>query len=91
MTWAEDINVCTFVSFPAAVKRKEEGGWPGVGGWWEGGDGRWEDGRDGRVCVGGMGTEEEGKDRKPMEPSSHLIPLVCSFCGIKKHAEDHLL
>ena len=56
---------------------------------WEG----WEGvcGRDGRVCVGGMGTEEEGKDRKPMEPSSHLIPLVCNFCGIKKHAEDHLL
>ena len=42
-----------------------------------------------RGCVGGVGTE--GEDRKPMEPSSHLIPLVCSFCGIKKHAEDHLL
>lgn len=41
-------------------------------------------------CVGGVGTEGEGEDRKPMEPS-HLIPLVCSFCGIKKHAEDHLL
>ena len=45
----------------------------------------------GCVCGGVGGTEEEGEDRKPMEPSSHLIPLVCSFCGIKKHAEGHLL
>ena len=67
MTWAEDINVCTFVSFPAAVKRKEEGGWPGVGGvggrWgWEVGGGEgWEgvwggDGYRGR----GKGQEAHG-------------------------------
>lgn len=80
MTWAEDINLCTFVSFPAAVKRNEEGGL-GLGEVGRGG------GRMGGIggCVWGVGgSEDEGEDRKPMEPSSNLIPLVCSFCGNQK-------
>lgn len=28
--------------------------------------------------------------RKPMETSSHLLPLMCSFCWDKKHNESHL-
>lgn len=66
MTWAEDINVCTFVSFPAAVKRNEAGGEGGGGG---GGEGRWEDGRDGRVCWGGWVQRE----RTGSPWSHHLI------------------
>lgn len=60
MTWAEDINLCTFVSFPAAVKRNEEaGGW----GWgrWGGEVGGWE-GWEG-VCVGwGAGYRGKGQE-----------------------------